>query len=162
MKLDIDFASRSAGLLSLRRVASALGSALAIAGVASLTSNTVATLPPPPADILAGVNVEAVNTAIEALNVPWSRVLTHIEQSVGDEVRLTRMEIDAASGRLSLQGEATDDRAVLALPARLNALPDFADARVLSQSRGAPGAQLAFPVRFVLELRLRPAGTGGA
>ena len=161
MKLDIDFAPRSSGLMNVRRAVSALGTALAIAGTVALTSNTVATLPPPPGDILAGVNVDAVNAAIETLNMPWGIVLTHIEESVGDAVRLTRLEIDTASGRLMLQGEATDDRAVLALPALLNAKPDFSEARVLSQSRSAPSAQSAFPVRFVLELRLRSARKGG-
>lgn len=99
--------------------------------------------------------VHAVDGAVRELNFPWLATLDALEgmfESPGDGV-LLRAEADTRRGVIRVSGQARDDATVLALPARLRAMPDTADAILLGQER-QEGASPQ-PVHFSLELRLR-------
>lgn len=129
--------------------------ALVLAVTWSLTGDTEAGPPPHQAALPSAEEVQAINTAVDELNFPWGRVLGLVETSIDDRQRITRFEADARDERLSVQGEARDSSAVLALPGRLRADALVADARVLSQGPTNATENGGFPVRFTLEVNLQ-------
>jgi len=158
LRLDFAPAHRES---SLRMGLGSAMLALVLAVAWSLTGDTEAGPPPHQAVLPSIEEVQAINVAVDELNFPWGAVLSLVEASVDDSQRITRFEADAREGRLSLQGEARDSRAVLALPGRLRADALVADARVLSQGPASALENGGFPIRFALEVSLR-SGPGGA
>lgn len=158
MKIAIDFAPRPRRRAPLRLGLGAGLLAALIGGLGTLSPESVATLSPPPAAALSGTEVAAVNRAIADLNFPWPALLAALEAAAGDSVRFSQFEADAAGNLFSLQGEARNEAAVLALPAALRGQGPIGEARLLGQSRALPGEGSEFPVRFSLVLTRQSAG----
>ena len=129
--------------------------ALVLAAAWSLTGDTEAGPPPHEAALPSAEEVQAINTAVDELNFPWGRVLGLVEASIDDSQRITRLEADARDGRLNIQGEARDSRAVLVLPGRMRADALVSDARVLSQAPSNANENGGYPVRFAFEVSLQ-------
>lgn len=157
MSLHIDFApqrpSRKTNHLGVGMVTLAVLCGL----IWTLTGETEAGLSSRQENMPSEENIQAINRGVDDLNFPWIAILSLLENSIGDDIRLGQMEADARAARLSLQGEARDSRAVLALPALLRKNALVADARVLSQSTASPEASSEssreFPTRFALEIQ---------
>lgn len=99
----------------------------------------------------------ALNKAIDDLNFPWLAVLVLLEENTSPDLRLGQLEADSRSGRLSLQGEARNNRSVLALPENLRKSPLVSDVRIVSQSTANSSENNEFPTRFALEIQFFPA-----
>jgi hypothetical protein len=98
---------------------------------------------------------QAVDGAVRGLNFPWLAsldVLENVFESPADGV-LLRAEADSRRAVIRVSGQARDAAAVLAIPARLRAMPEVADAVLLGQERQE--AETPHPVQFSLELRLK-------
>lgn len=97
---------------------------------------------------------QAVDAAVRELNLPWPALLNGLSTEFGktQDVVLLRVDTDVQHGSLRLHGEARTAEAVQALPARLRALPVIADATLIGSE---PRPTVAWPVHFILELRLR-------
>lgn len=159
MSLQINFAPRSARQSPLRLGISAAMLALILAMTWSLTSETEAGLPPHQTLMPSAEEIQHINSAIDELNFPWLALLTSLENSADESLRIIQFDADIRDGRLSLQGEARDSRAVLELPGRLRTNPAVSAARVISQSPAKHGEIRDFPIRFALEVTFRtPAG----
>lgn len=155
MNLDINFAPRHARQGSLRM---GIGTAILVLmlGVAwTITSETEAGLPHYGSQMPSEDEILAINKAVDELNFPWQDVLTLVETSVDETVRISQFDADAREGRLNLNGEALDSRAILELPARLRASSTVIDARVTSQSPANNQEATGCPIRFALEVSFR-------
>lgn len=158
MKLDLDFAPKKGGRSSLHLGLGGLLLTLLIGIAWTMTTETEARLPQHQIQGPGDEEVQAINSAIDDLNFPWLDVLTLVEASVDSAVHVTRLDADAREGRLSLQGEARDSRAVLELPARLRASRTVRDARVTSQSPANSSAAMIYPISFGLEVTFHSGG----
>jgi hypothetical protein len=98
-------------------------------------------------------STQGLNKAIDDLNFPWLAVLTLLEENTGPDLRLGQMEADSRSARLTLQGEARNQRLVLALPDNLRKNPLVSEARIISQSTATSGESQEFPTCFALEIQ---------
>lgn len=155
MKLDINFAPHHAGRGSLRM---GIGTAILTLtlGIAwTVTSETEAGLPHYGSQMPSEEEVQAINTAVDELNFPWLDILTLVETSTNETVRISQFDADAREGRLTLNGEARYSRAILELPSRLRASPVVIDARVTSQSPTDAREVSSYPIRFALEVSFR-------
>lgn len=160
MPLNIDFAPNPATRSPLRLGIGSAALVLTLAAAWALTGETEAGLPPYQGLMPAEEEIRSINRAIDDLNFPWLEVLTSLENSADESVRIIHLDADAREGRLNLQGEARDGRAALDLPGRLNRHAAVGDARLTSQSPAGSDEPQAFPVRFALEVSLRD-GAGG-
>lgn len=162
-KIVIDFAPRTALPRRTGWLAGGAGAMLAV--VAS--SAWLVTVPPVeashmveavPRQLPGADEARAIDAAVRELNLPWLALLDALATEFGQqhEVVLSGIEVDVQRGGLRLQGEARAVDAVQALPARLRARPPIADAILVGQELQA--GNTAWPVRFVLELRLREEG----
>jgi hypothetical protein len=98
---------------------------------------------------------QAVDVAVRGLNFPWLASLDVLEgvfESPADGV-LLRAEADTRRAVIRVTGQARDAAAVLAIPARLRAMPEVTDAILLGQERQETATP--HPVQFSLELRLK-------
>ncbi len=154
MSLNIDFAppKQKQSPLSLGIGSTMLLLTLALAW--ALTSETEAGLPPNQTLMPGEEEIQSINRAVDDLNFPWLAVLTSLENSTDERLRIIQIDADARDGRLSLQGEARDSRAVLVLPGHLRSHAAISDARVVSQSPADTREPREFPVRFALEITL--------
>lgn len=159
MTLRIDFAPPAPRQASLRLGVWSVMLAVVLGTAWMMSSETEARLPNNLASMPAEEEIRAINQAIDDLNFPWLSVLTLLESSVDDSLRITQVDAEARDARLTLQGEARDSRAVLDLPGRLRSNPLVADVRVVNQSPVA-GEAGAFPIRFALEVSLSPTEGG--
>lgn len=157
MSLQIDFAPARPGKSPLRLGIGSTLLALLIGLVWIVTNETEAGLPPHQTLLPSEEEVRTINRAIDDINFPWLALLTAIEGSTDDSLRIIQLDASASDERLTLQGEARDSRAVLELPARLRATSAIADARVLSQSPASLTEVRDYPIRFALEVTLRSA-----
>ena len=154
MSLNIDFAPSTPKRSPLRLGIGSTMLALILAVAWILSSETEAGLPPHQALMPSEEEIQNINRAVDDLNFPWLAVLTSLENSTDESLRVIQIDADARDGRLNLQGEARDSRAVLDLPGRLRTHAAVSDARVVSQSPADNGDPREFPVRFALEITL--------
>ena len=78
-----------------------------------------------------------------------------VQCSADDSLRFLQLDADARDGRMTIQGEARNSRAVLELPARLRSNPAITEARVISQSPASNTEARSFPIRFALEVKFQ-------
>jgi len=159
MKLKLDFAPRTPDKSARRLSLAGLMLTLLLGIVWGITSNTEAGPPREHSTTPADEEIAAINQAVGELNFPWADLLAQVEASIDSQARLLQIEVNAGEGRLTLRGEASDSRAVLALPGRLRTGAPISDARILSQIPVDSSEPGAYPIRFTLEATL---GTGGA
>ena len=152
MSLQIDFAPVARRQSPLRLAIGSAMLALIIGAAWSLTGEMEVGLPANYVSMPAEEEIQGINSAIDDLNFPWLAVLTSIESSADETLRILQLDADARDGRLNTQGEARDSRVVLELPGRLRRNPAIADARVVSQSPASDGETHEFPIRFALEV----------
>ena len=152
MSLQIDFAPSAKSQSPLRLGIGSIMLAVVLGLAWSLTSETEAGLPPTNTQMPTADEIRSINSAIDDLNFPWLAMLNSIESSAGNSMRLLQLDADARDGRMTIQGEARNSKAVLELPARLRSNPAIAEARVVSQSPASNGETRDFPVRFALEV----------
>ncbi|MHA6844615.1 hypothetical protein [Ralstonia syzygii] len=86
---------------------------------AEASAKTVAAAPLSPA------RIEAVNSATATLNLPWDRLLSSVERSLGDDIALLSLQPDPARQQLHLDAEAKDAHAMLDYVAQLGATVGF-------------------------------------
>jgi hypothetical protein len=130
--------------------------ALLLGMVWSITGDTEAAFPHNASSVPSEEEVQVINSAIDALNFPWPEILSLVEASVDDGLRIIQFDADPRENRLTLHGEARDSRSVLELPDRLRASPLIADARVISQNPAGDREANGYPIRFALAATLRP------
>jgi hypothetical protein len=160
MSLLIDFSPKSPSSSPLRVGIGSAVLALTLAAAWMLTSESEAGLLPHQALMPAEEEIRGINSAIDDLNFPWLAVLTALESSTDESLRIIQLDADAHDRRLNLRGEARDGRAVLDLPGRLSTHSAVGEARVVSQSPADNGEHSEFPVRFELEVTLRGSDGG--
>lgn len=154
--MNIDFAPPSQHKSSMRLGISAAMLALLLGMVWSITGDTEAAFPHNASSVPSEEEVQVINSAIDALNFPWPEILSLVEASVDDGLRIIQFDADPRENRLTLHGEARDSRSVLELPDRLRASPLIADARVISQNPAGDREANGYPIRFALTATLRP------
>jgi Tfp pilus assembly protein PilN len=91
------------------------------------------------------------NRVINQLALPWDRLFTEVEASVGERVILLSIEPDMSSNTLQITAEAEDLDAMLVYAKRLRASKVFKDAHLKSHQLqiDVPGK----PVRFVVNAK---------
>ena len=156
--LAIDFAPRRTSRERLRWLAGVAGMLVLAIGTAAwvLTTPVEAShmAEPPPRNLPASEEAQAVDRAIRDLNLPWPGLLAVLDGSFGPgrDVVLLRADADIQRAAVRLTGEARTLAAVQRLPAQLRAAPVIAAAALLGQETiDNP----AWPVQFTLELRVR-------
>ncbi len=154
--MNIDFAPQSRRRASLRLGISAAMLVLLLGMVWSITGDTEAALPQNVASMPSDEEIQAINGAVDELNFPWPAVLSLVETSVDDNLRIIQFDADARENRLALHGEARDSRSVLELPDRLRASPLIIDARLISQNPAGDLEANGYPIRFSLVATFRP------
>lgn len=154
--MNIDFAPQSRHRASLRLGISAVMLALLLGMVWSITGDTEAAFPQNTASVPSNEEIQAINSAVDELNFPWPAVLSLVETSVGDSLRIIQFDADARENRLTLHGEGRDSRSVLELPDRLRASPLITDARLISQNPASGQEANGYPIRFTLVATFRP------
>ena len=157
MSLQIDFAPSAKTQSPLRLGLASITLAVVLGLAWSLSNETEAGLPPNHTLMPTSEEVRNINSAIDDLNVPWLAVLNAIENSADDSLRFLQLDADARDGRMTIQGEARNSRAVLELPARLRSDPEITEARVISQSPASHTEARNFPIRFALEVKFQAA-----
>ncbi|HWR80831.1 MAG TPA: hypothetical protein VN303_11620 [Pseudomonas sp.] len=155
MSLRIDFAPSAGRKSSLRLGLGSAAMVLILSLAWVITSETEAGLPQSLVSQPAEEDIRMMNNAIDELNFPWLQILSLVEDSVDDTLRIIQFDANARDGRLSLHGEAKDSRVVLELPARLRASPVIEEARVISQNPAGNNETGNFPIRFALEVTFR-------
>lgn len=160
MSLLIDFSPKSHSPSPLRLGIGTAVLALTLAAAWLLTGETEAGVLPHQTLMPSDEEIHGINSAIDDLNFPWLAVLTSLESSADESLRIIQLNVDAREGRLTLRGEARDGRAVLDLPGRLRSHAPVIDARVVSQSPADSDESPEFPVRFALEATLRGSDGG--
>lgn len=154
--MNIDFAPQSRHRASLRLGISAAMLALLLGMVWSITGDTEAAFPQNAASVPSNEEIQAINSAVDELNFPWPAILSLVETSVDDSLRIIQFDADARENRLTLHGEARDSRSVLELPDRLRASPLISDARLVSQNPASDLEANGYPIRFALVATFRP------
>ena len=157
MSLQIDFAPSSKPRVPVRLGIGAIMLVLILALTWSVTSETEAGLPPNNKLMPGADEIRRMNSAIDDLNFPWLAILTSVEQSTDDYLRLHHLDADGRDRRMTIRGEASNGNAVLAFSERLRASPAIADARITSQSPASSSETAGFPVRFALEVSIHAA-----
>lgn len=158
--LVIDHAPRQAASPRLRWLLGVAGTLLAIVGVTSWLASA-----PVEASHMAQTHsfhlpdretIQATDQAIRMLNLPWPEVLAELAEHFGPQhdALLLHAEADVPHAMLRLTGAARTHAAVQALPERLRNASSLAAVSVLGEERGDDAA---WPVQFILELRLREA-----
>jgi Fimbrial assembly protein (PilN) len=155
--MKIDFAPPGQHRSLMRLAISVVMLALLLGMVWSITSETEAAFPPNASLIPSEEEMHAINSAVDELNFPWSEVLSLVETSVDDNLRIIQLDADARENRLTLHGEARDSRSVLELPDRLRRSPLITDARVISQNPASDQESTGYSIRFALAATFRPA-----
>lgn len=91
------------------------------------------------------------NRIINQLALPWDRLFTEVETSIGDQVTLLSIEPDMSTNTLQITAEAQDLDAMLAYAKRLRTSEVFKDAHLKSHQIQADVA--GKPVRFVVNAK---------
>lgn len=154
--MNIDFAPPGQRRSHMRLAISAVMLVLLLGMVWSITSETEAAFPPNASLVPSEDEMHAINSAVDELNFPWSEVLSLIETSVDDNLRIIQFDADTRENRLTMHGEARDSRSVLELPDRLRRSPLITDARVISQNPASNQESSGYSIRFALAATFRP------
>lgn len=98
--------------------------------------------------------IQAVDTAIRNLNIPWPDALEALEAIFEKPADGALISVETNVERLSFKvsGEARDPGFVQGIPTRLKALQSVADSALIGQEQQGNSA---YPVLFTLEFRLR-------
>lgn len=72
--------------------------------------------------------IEAVNAATAALNLPWDRLFSSVEQSLDEDVALLSIQPEPDRRQLHIGIEAKDAHAMLDYVARLGSTPGLRNA----------------------------------
>ena len=123
-----------------------------IAAVDSEASRAPVPTPPPER---AEAQVQAINSAIAQLNVPWEKIFRLVEAAESKDVALLALEPDGKKHALLLQAEARTAEQMLAYVEVLRQLPEVDAAYLLKHELREQDPN--HPYRYSVELRWREA-----
>jgi len=95
--------------------------------------------------------VNAINSAIARLNIPWGKMFAAFEADKPRDVALLALLPDARKRRLVVQAEAANPRAMVEFVERLRAVPLFEEAFLVKHERR--DQETGQPYRFAIEVR---------
>ncbi len=107
--------------------------------------------PVEPAPSIAPARIQAINSAIARLNVPWSELFAAFETQGSKDVALLALLPDARKRSLVAQAEATTPKAMIEFAETLRAVSLFEDAYLVKHERREQ--ETGQPYRFAIEVR---------
>ena len=104
---------------------------------------------------LSAAKTEALNSAIQKLNLPWRDLLNAIEQATPKNIALLSLEPDAGKNTLIILAEAANPESMLDYLGQLKAQDWFLEVRLIKHEINKQ--DIYTPYRFQIEARWREA-----